>query len=383
MHELNAILEEWRGLEAGDRSAVLATVVHVKGSAYRRPGARMLILPDGRRIGSISGGCLEGDVSKKAWWWTEDGKPVLRIYDTTSDDDAVWEFGLGCNGVIEVLLERVNTPSAHAALQFLDAVCSADNAAVMATVIHANGNTSVQIGDRAFAGGTWTGPLAWRRNELEDAVEQTLREKSSRLLHLFDCDVFVEWIGPPQSLVIFGAGHDAIPVAGIAKQLGWRVTVADGRPAYATQARFPGVDKVVVMRPDNLLAGIEINRETAVVMMTHNYPQDARLLSGILPRQPRYLGMLGPIRRAEGLFAELGVRRDSVDAHAPVGLDIGAETPEAIAVSIIAEIQAELSSRAGMKLRYRRGPIHAPVLESGTAAGVPAPEPAIPVCELR
>src|SRR5512135_3385381 len=120
MNEIYSILDGWNEADNAGQDAVLATVVHVQGSAYRRPGARMLILPDGRRIGSISGGCLEGDVSKKAWWFTEGGRASVRVYDTSSDEDAVWEFGLGCNGVIQVMLERVESPSARLALEFLN-----------------------------------------------------------------------------------------------------------------------------------------------------------------------------------------------------------------------------------------------------------------------
>ena len=119
MDELRSILDTWFSLEGENQDAVLATVVHVKGSAYRRPGARMLLIPDGRRIGSISGGCLEGEISRKAWWFTAGGTPVVRVYDTTSDDDAVWEFGLGCNGIVQVMLERADSPSARAFFQFL------------------------------------------------------------------------------------------------------------------------------------------------------------------------------------------------------------------------------------------------------------------------
>ena len=201
--------------------------------------------------------------------------------------------------------------------------------------------------------------------ELQPYLQQTLREKKSRLVRLAHCEVFVEWIGPPPPLVVFGAGHDAIPVVTLAKQLGWHVTVADGRPSYATIARFPSADRVVMMRPSDLLADIKITPDTMVVLMTHNYPQDVKLLRQIIPARPRYLGLLGPRKRADGLFAEIGVRADSVNAHAPVGLDIGAETPEGIALSIVSEMQAELAGRPGMKLRHRTGPIHAAAEEAG------------------
>src|SRR5690349_4468037 len=137
MDELQQILEAWRSLESGV-DGVLATVVHVAGSAYRRPGARMLILPGGRRIGSISGGCLEGEITAKAWWYTESGAPALRVYDTTSDEDAVWEFGLGCNGVVQVMLERIYSGPVREMLEFLDGCRRADESAVVATVIRSS-----------------------------------------------------------------------------------------------------------------------------------------------------------------------------------------------------------------------------------------------------
>ncbi len=287
----------------------------------------MLILPDGRRIGSISGGCLEGDVSRKAWWFTEKGRPSVRVYDTTSNEDAVWEFGLGCNGVIEVMLERVETDATCEALEFLDSCRRSRKPAVMAVAIRAGDSAGVMTGDRLFANecGLLGGALRRRWVELQPHAEQALREKKSRLVCLPGCEVFVEYVGVAPPLVVFGAGHDAIPVVSMAKQLGWQVTVADGRPAYATQARFPQADRVVVMQPGRLLEGIEITHDSVVVMMTHNYEQDKQLLRQILPASPRYLGLLGPAKRAENLFRELGISRGPVDVHAPVGLDIGGD----------------------------------------------------------
>lgn len=382
MRELDAILEAWRDLEELNQDAVLATVVHVRGSAYRRPGARMLILPDGRRIGSISGGCLEGDLSRKAWWFTESGEPSVRVYDTSSGEDSVWEFGLGCNGVIEVLLERVSSATTREALAFLDSRGSRRDA-VMAVVIRAEEPSELSAGDRLYADsrGLAGGALATRWPDLRAHVEDTLRRKQSRLVRLAGCEVFVEYLGPPVELVVFGAGHDAIPVVSLAARLGWSVTVADGRPAYATRARFPEAANVVVMHSGLLLEGIEITSDTVVVMMTHNYPQDALLLPGILAARPRYLGLLGPSLRAASLFDGLGLRPDSLDIHTPVGLDIGADTSEAIALSIVAEIQAELAGRAGMKLRHRRGPIHSPVLEAGAGGPVLRSAPELVACE--
>lgn len=375
MRELDAILDTWRGLKGKEREAVLATVVHVTGSAYRRPGGRMLMVPDGRRVGCVSGGCLEGEIVKKAWWFTESGDPVVRVYDTTSDDDAVWEFGLGCNGVVHVMLERVNTPAASELLDFLDAHRAARKPAVAATVVRAEGRSGIRVGERLLLDESSApiGSLCGSAIEPDVLMHATaaLREKKSRLAHIGTTGVFVEWVGPALSVAVFGAGHDSIPLVNLAKLLGWDVTVVDGRPAYARPERFPGADRVVLLAAGDPLRDIVIDTETAVVMMTHNYPLDLMLLPGILSLRPRYLGILGPKERAHRLFSELGLDQPAC-VHAPAGLDAGCDSPEAIALSIVAEIQAETNSRTGGKLRYRREPIHFAPYEVGMPAGEPA-----------
>jgi xanthine dehydrogenase accessory factor len=377
MREMDAILDRWRGLEGRDCDAILATVVHVTGSAYRRPGGRMLIVPDGRRIGCVSGGCLEGEIVQKAWWFTESGGPVVRVYDTRSEDDAVWEFGLGCNGVVHVMLERVNTPAACELLDFLDAHRAARKPAAVATVIRTEAPSGVRVGDRLLLDessapvGTLCGSEMESQATLHAAA--ALREKKSRLAHIGTTGVFVEWIGPALSLAVFGAGHDSIPLVNFARQLGWDVTVADGRPAYAQPERFPGACRVVQLTASDLLRDVFIDSETAVVMMTHNYLLDLRLLPPVLALRPRYLGMLGPRERANRLFSELGLGQPAC-VHAPAGLDAGCDSPEAIALSIVAEIQAETNSRPGGKLKYRREPIHTAVYEVGLRPGEIPPE---------
>ncbi|MEO8660728.1 MAG: XdhC family protein [Bryobacteraceae bacterium] len=387
MNELHAILDAWREVDASSEDAVLATVMHVQGSAYRRPGARMLILPDGRRIGSISGGCLESDLAGKCWWMTESGEPTVRVYDTTSDDDAVWEFGLGCNGVVHVMLERTSAAASRQTFRFLTEWRESGGNAAMATALRASEETGVRAGDRLFIGadGVCGGNLrgsAWER-ELLFHVRAAQRVGRNRLVHMGDVEAFVECLARPMSLVIFGAGHDAVPVAAIAKQMGWHVTVADGRPAYAKASRFPGVDRVVVMSSRNLLADIEIGPETAVVMMTHNYPQDARLLPLILPKRPWYLGLLGPKKRTTRLFDEIDEDLEAADVHAPVGLDIGADTPEGIAVSIVAEIRAALAGRSGGMLRSRSGSIHPAADEVGQRSRAMEPVGELVACSIE
>jgi xanthine dehydrogenase accessory factor len=395
VNELDSILSVLQTQPEVSRGAVLTTVVHVKGSAYRRPGARMLIFPDGRRIGSISGGCLEGDVCRKAWWFTEGGNPSVRVYDTSSEDDAVWEFGLGCNGVVHVLFERVGDRGADGMLRFVAAARTARRAVTVATVVGVADSSPVRLGDRLLfdAAGVRGGALAGSPLEAEvlaQARECFLRQKS-HLAHLSRSaasgaaggyDVFLEWIGPPPALVVFGAGHDAQPLVRFAKEIGWHVTLADGRANYATPERFPDADRVVVLNRHNPLKGIEITRETAVVMMTHNYPLDAVLLRHILPAKPRYLGMLGPQSRTENLLEEVGMPVTGIDLHAPVGLDLGSDAPVSIALAIVAEIQAALHGRVGGMLKNRQGPIHDAALESGAADPNLASTKEAAACEL-
>ena len=196
------------------------------------------------------------------------------------------------------------------------------------------------------------------------------------------CSSDLEWIGPPLDVVVFGAGHDAQPFVRFAKDLGWKVTVADGRANYATAARFPEADSVVVIRPDAPLKDIEITRQTAVVMMTHNYPQDVALLRHILPAKPRYLGILGPKSRTADALAEVGLPTAGIDLHAPVGLDLGSDAPASIALAIVGEIQAVLENRNGGMLKYRNAPIHDAALETGTASNELEMRTELATCDL-
>jgi xanthine/CO dehydrogenase XdhC/CoxF family maturation factor len=367
MRELDEILAAARGAP----DAVLATVVHVQGSAYRRPGARLLLLPDGRRIGSVSGGCLESDVARKAWWLTNTGRPAVRIYDTRSDDDAVFEFGLGCQGVVHVLFERLRAPGTQGLLNFLASARSARRGAAVATAV-----AGPRLGERVFFDGALTADRSWP--EAVACAREAFTRQKSFFAHAGETDLFVEWIGPPPSVVIFGAGHDAVPLVATLAQLGWHVTVADGRPAYAQAARLPGADRVVLLPSRDPAASIEFGREALVLLMTHDYALDARLLPGLAARRPAYLGVLGPAARMERLRAETGV---TALVHAPAGLDIGAETPEGIALAIAAEMQAVIAGRAGGMLRHRQSKIYDPVEEAGVACAAEPPRES-PICEV-
>ena len=367
MKELEEIVAAWDALCAEGRDAVLATVVQVSGSTYRRPGARMLLTPEGRVAGSVSGGCLEGDLVKKAFWQTRKGAALVTYDSTDADDDVVWDFGLGCNGIVQVLLERVS-PNAPGPLRLLQSVLQERRPGVIATVIGGAslGERRLLMPNGSRIGTIRDGLLA--AQVAEDAHAALAAQRSETRTYVLPSGasavVFLEAVPPPLPLVIFGASHDALPLVRLAKELGWHVTVADIRAAQPRPARFPPADAVVAGSAETLCAELELNARTAVVVMTHNYPDDKRVLKALLKTSVFYIGQLGPKARTERLLAEIkgdGLQITEIHRnrlHGPVGLDLGADTPEQIALSVIAEIQAVSAGRAGGLLRDRRDPLH-------------------------
>jgi xanthine/CO dehydrogenase XdhC/CoxF family maturation factor len=330
MKELPAIVAALH--DPGALPAVLATLVSAVGSSYRRPGARLLLTADARRVGSISGGCLEEDVIARARRVRESGLPEAVVYDTTSENDLVWGVGLGCHGVVKVLLERI-------------AECP-EWARQLERNSRQRAKTSLLVRHDGSEPAHWGTQLA--HTEANPPTG----------------DTFFQTIAPPTSLVIFGAGDDAQPLVRLAKELGWRVTVADPRPAFATASRFPLADACVAGPVDQLVSQIAPDSATLAVIMTHHYVHDLPLLGALLPRPLAYLGLLGPKKRAERLLADLAARGVTVAAaqraclHAPVGLDLGADAPEQVALAIVAEMQATLTGRDARPLRERTRPIH-------------------------
>lgn len=384
MSGLNTFLDALLAEREAGREAVLATVVKVEGSAYRRPGARMLVSRFGRPEGTISGGCLEAEVAKKAWWLTEAG-PALRSYSTAEADDASEEalsFGLGCNGKVHVLFERL--PAGPCAL--VDALLSVrdrQQPAAIATVIVSSGAAAPRLGERLclMPGQEAAGELL--RSVLVEQIsadlQQTLlRGKSSRGLYpngLGEVEVLLEYLPPVRRLVIFGAGHDAQPLVRMAKLLGWHVTVIDGRAHFARAERFAEADQVLVGDVEQPFDYHELVRGAAVAVMTHSLVQDAHWLKGVLHSEPCYVGQLGPRERTERLLAgiheQLAKPQDELPGleclHYPIGLDLGGDTPESVAMAVLAEIQAVLNGRNGGSLRFRSASIHDsdPVLMAG------------------
>lgn len=365
MKELREIVDAMRNAPSG--TGLLATVVETSGSTYRGPGARMLVLDDGSSAGSISGGCLEADVIERGRGLAA-GSCAVVTYDTRSDADVVWGLGLGCNGVVTVLVERVERDS----LDWLGEALDLRRRVVCARVVSAGDESTALAGAtlvlRSDGNGDELVTGDWPP-ELIDSVRKRAREalatgisRTVRLdMEVGNVAVFVESIDPPLRLVIFGAGQDAIPLVRQAAMLGWDVTVADHRPVFATAARFPEARDVVCVRSELARERVGVDERTAVVVMTHNLVHDRALVEWLVGAPAFYVGVLGPRRRTERLVAELS----STDAesllarlHAPTGLDIGAESPEQIALAIVAEIEAVRAGHAAGFLRDRRGAIH-------------------------
>lgn len=373
MRELRDILSEIAALRARGEPAALATITRVKGSTYRRAGARLLIRQDGQTVGSISGGCLEGDVVEAARDVMKTGQPRMLTYDLTADDDAVWGLGLGCNGAIEVFVEPLrHIPDLDVASLLQDTIDRRRSAALV-TVI-ASPPDGPPVGSRVFVPeeGAATGTLG---NDPLDtraiaAARRQIAGGDTAVVPLESPaggagEVFIEVLAPPIPLLVCGAGHDALPLVRLAHNLGWWVMVADSRPAFATEERFPEADEVFLVEDRNVPNAVRIDRRTYAVVMTHNFLHDLEILRGLLTTPARYIGLLGPRARTDKLLAELetqGVVLDEAQRarlHGPVGLDTGADSPEEIALSITAEILAVHNGRAATPLRDRRGPIHA------------------------
>lgn len=368
--EIQQIIEKLETLAPGEE-AVLATVVEVRGSSYRLPGAKMLILANGDTFGTVSGGCLEADVLERARKVRQTGEPSVFTYDTTGDENSVFSLNMGCRGVIRILLESVKKD--HILFRAIKIAAEYRYPLLTATLISTD--TDLPIGGRIFYDEQEQfNFIDFPTNS--DFHEQLIKDcemlydaNAGSLLNTYptergNYEIFFEVTSPPLNLFLFGAGNDAIPLAALAKNLGWRVTLIDHRAAWATPERFPQADRIVISRPEGLKENLFYDKHSAAVVMSHNYEHDREILSRLLKLECLYIGALGPKRRTENLLYDLQMRDEKFSAqqlkklHAPVGLDIGADTPEAIALSILAEIQAVLKNREGGFLRERQGSIY-------------------------
>ena len=396
--ELQVIVDAHARARQDGRGAALVTVVRTSGSTYRRPGARMLVLADPSGgvssvgadfLGSISGGCLEDDARDRARETMETDRALVVRYDTTAEGDVLYGSGLGCQGVVEILVEplRATPPQDAGPDRPTDPVdCIAwslqhRRASALASVVAVHppeGSTPAQAGDFLWLPEAGEPVAAIAEPELAallaaDAREALAQGRSKSHEYLLAngqrVEVFIDVIVPSRALLICGAGYDAIPLARLGKELGWRVRVVDGRKAYTVPERFPGVDELVHCPPPQFAARIAVEPGEAAMVMTHNFLHDREVLRALLGSEAGYIGVLGPRKRTDRLLEELASeggedqpmlgKRSLRRLHGPAGLDIGAEAPEQIALAIVAEIEAVSARRKGGVLKRRKGALHA------------------------
>ncbi|WP_210522174.1 XdhC family protein [Hymenobacter terricola] len=379
MTELQRLLLAYDQHRAEARPCALATVVEVLGSAYRRPGARMLVTNDGQLTGAISGGCLEGDARQRARQAIFRGQPALVTYDTHDEDDPRHGLGPGCQGVVRILLEPLDFANVDNPLELLRGFATYPEPAVLATVFSTDAATGLRagVGQRVLltAAGVVRGTPALAA-PLAEAARATLAQGISQVLDI-DTDAgpvraLLEQLTPPLRLVVYGAGNDAQPLVRLAASLGWHITVVDGRPNLSTAARFPEAAEVRIVPVRELETQLP-DVSAYHVLLSHNYAYDFAALQTLLPSPAPYIGLLGPRAKAGRLLEELALSPHETEQvlrrrlHSPIGLSLGGETPEEIALAIVAEIQAVKNGQPPQHLRDTSSAIHAdsPKKETG------------------
>jgi xanthine dehydrogenase accessory factor len=390
---MKGLLEILASLGSLQEPAVLATLVRVKGSSYRKPGARMVMRTGGGRTGVISAGCLEADLQARVSTILGSGTPQLAAFDLGSELDLVWGTGMGCQGRADVLLEAMTPDLAAPWMTLCTQLLEGRRTGVLATVFAVRGDSGpVKAGDHFVldcAGpGLLPSPGAFA-DLLSAALHQALAQGSptSATLPLGagEVDLLIEPILPAFALWIVGAGEHAQPLARLAKELGWFLGIVDHRPALATPERFPEADRIVLGHPPASLQGLPLDARSAALVVSHVYAKDRQAVAALLQRPLGYLGLQGNRTRCARILQELQdedlvlTEAQRQIMHFPAGLDLGAESPEAIALSMLAEIQATFAQHAGGSLRDRTGPIHgsrgASTSEPAAFAGNGAQEP--------
>jgi xanthine dehydrogenase accessory factor len=319
---------------------VLATIVETIGSTYRKAGAQMLAAADGSAAGLLSGGCLEADLMDHARSVFETGEAKFVEYDARGSDDLIWGIGLGCEGAMKILLSRLDVSSDYQPFRFVTECRRAERFGAVAVTIESNDSQNIV--------GTWFTELS----TAPVAIHGALARPTSQPVIVRDKSVayFLIPIQPPRGILILGAGPDTIPLVEIASMLGWHVTVLDHRPAYAKAEKFPRA-RAVQQQPASQLGQLLQERTfDAAVVMSHHLVSDELYLRQLAQSEIAYVGLLGPAPRRARLLTQLGEHAEPLAGrlHGPIGLDLGADSPETIALAIVAEIQAVTSGRSGL-----------------------------------
>jgi xanthine dehydrogenase accessory factor len=377
-----AVVDALSSAADASQSTVLATVVRVTGSSYGGVGARMVIRTDGSTVGLVSGGCLESDLAEHARRVHGTGRAEVVTYDTRDDEDAPWGLGLGCNGLIEVLLEPLDPKRARDVAALIDRALGGDAPSVIATVTRAAGSEMglPSVGSHASLSGESQLIGDWGQGSAlagaaEYVTEALAAGRRGLVREIGAVEVAFEVLMPAVRLVICGTGPDAAPVARFASQLGWDVTVVDHRPlTEAHTAHFPGARVVECAKALELAHAVPLTRRSAAVVMSHHFERDRDYVQALLAAEIAYLGVLGPRARTERMLADFVARAGTQPEigerfFSPVGMDIGGEGPDAIALSIISQVSAVTGGRSGGHLRDRRAPMHAspqPAMATGS-----------------
>ena len=369
LKEINEIINAFQLAQQKGHKTALATVVYVEGSSYRRPGARMLVEEDGRMTGAISGGCLEGDALRKALLAIHQQQNKLVTYNTLDEEDVEFGVQLGCNGIVHILFEPIDADDEKNPIALLERAQLYRRETVLVTLFSLHNFHGPQPGTCFFLDAESS------YSKIENAVLQTVvQDDAASILEAgtsaikeytdFELTAFIELLQPTISLVIVGAGNDAFPLVEMTKVLGWQVTVADGRATHANTQRFPNVHQLITGKPADVFQQLVPDEWTVFLLMTHNYKYDLAMMKLLLPISCRYIGTLGPKKRLERMFDELKEEGVTVTdqqknmIYGPIGLDIGAEAAEEIALSVLAEIKAVFADRNGSFLRNRSAGIH-------------------------
>jgi len=360
-----AVVDTIRETLAADEPAVLATIVGVEGSAYRQPGAKMVVGADGDGVGSLTAGCLEDEVQTLAGEVLDAGEPRIEVFDLTGDDD-VWGLGVGCNGVIRMLLEPLDESLQPA----LDAAAAGENCAV-ATVLESD-YPGFDLGDRLCGReGRFIDTEGWPTALIDRLSEPAATLSTAGKADTIDISleagsvrVFLDGIAAPPELLVFGTGHDVRPVVELATLADFHVTVVGFRGATATAERFPSADHVISTSPTAVREEIDIDERTYTVVMTHNFVDDRLTLAKLTQSATPYIGLMGPTDRFSEMLDAFEAEGQTFDratldrVYTPIGIDLGGGAPYQIATSIVSEVLAVHNDRTPQHLSGKDGPIH-------------------------
>jgi xanthine dehydrogenase accessory factor len=351
--ETAEIYERIARLPDSGRRAAMATVIRVQGSSYRKAGAKFLVEDDGSTLGSISGGCLEADVREIARAVLREGVPRRLRYDTGGDDVSIFGLGLGCSGTVDLFIQPVSDGSAPGAIDRVRALLDGDRVFAVCTVVGgsaAAGRVLVVSPDESFDGST--GEPELDREVVRRAIAW-MGEPESAIRPVGTAEVFAEILTPPPGLVLFGAGEDTRPLCAYAADAGFRVTVVDHRESLLSASRFPAATRRVSARPADGAGALSIGPRSYAVVKTHSFGHDRDWVRELLAAGAHHVGVLGPRARTDEILRQLGAEDARDRVFGPVGLDLGAEGAEQIALSIVAELLAIRSAREPVRLGRR------------------------------